>query len=192
MDKNQFRKMCIQKLKRVSSTQKYRIKKRLNQNLMKVINKEKVKSILIFWPLDFEADIKPSILKLRQTKKLYIPFMLDVSFKMVTFRLPLYKKKFNIYEAGYSIKDIKKVDMVIVPIVGLDKNGARVGFGKGMYDRFFEKLDNNPIKVFTQNKLCYTNTVVTQDHDVIMDYLVTAKKIYKKPKELGLRNKIDK
>ncbi len=30
-----------------------------------------------------------------------------------------------------------KLDMVIVPLIGFDVNGNRVGYGKGFYDRFF-------------------------------------------------------
>lgn len=70
------------------------------------------------------------------------------SFKMVPFRLPLKKKKFGIYEAGNSLRDIKNIDVAIVPVVGVDGNLQRVGFGKGMYDRFFEKLKKETIHNF--------------------------------------------
>jgi 5-formyltetrahydrofolate cyclo-ligase len=34
---------------------------------------------------------------------------------------------------------IDKIDMVIVPLLAVDQNGQRVGYGKGYYDRFLKK-----------------------------------------------------
>jgi 5-formyltetrahydrofolate cyclo-ligase len=36
-------------------------------------------------------------------------------------------------------------DMVIVPLLGFDKNGYRVGYGKGFYDRFLQGLTTQKI-----------------------------------------------
>jgi 5-formyltetrahydrofolate cyclo-ligase len=39
-----------------------------------------------------------------------------------------------------SLTDEIRFDVVIVPLVGADRSGARIGYGKGWYDRFFESL----------------------------------------------------
>ena len=98
------------------------------------------------------------------------------SFKMTPFRLPLKKRKFGIFEAGDTLKDIKKVDIAIVPAVGVDGNMQRVGFGKGMYDRFFEKLKKKPYTIFIQSQFCYTKEVVCDDYDVACELLLTPQK----------------
>ena len=95
------------------------------------------------------------------------------SFKMVPFRLPLKKKKFGIYEAGRSLRDIKKIDIAIVPVVGVDGNLQRVGFGKGMYDRFFAKLKKKPYTLFVQLEFCYTKELICDSYDVSCDLLLT-------------------
>ncbi|HHE07569.1 MAG TPA: 5-formyltetrahydrofolate cyclo-ligase [Chlorobaculum parvum] len=40
----------------------------------------------------------------------------------------------------------ERFDAVIVPLAGFDRQGGRIGFGKGWYDRFFESLDNRGIR----------------------------------------------
>jgi 5-formyltetrahydrofolate cyclo-ligase len=95
------------------------------------------------------------------------------SFKMVPFRLPLKKNRFGIYEAGKSLKNIYKIDIAIVPIVGIDGNLQRVGFGKGMYDRFFAKLKKRPYTIFIQSEYCYTKELICDDYDITCDLIIT-------------------
>jgi len=97
------------------------------------------------------------------------------SFKMVPFRLPLIEKKFGIFEAGNTLRNINKIDIAIVPAVGVDGNFQRIGFGKGMYDRFFAKLKKRPYIIFVQPELCYTKKLLCDDYDVVCDLLLTPK-----------------
>jgi len=96
---------------------------------------------------------------------------------MVPFRLPLHKKKFGILEAGNTTKNINKIDIAIVPVVGVDGNFQRVGYGKGMYDRFFEKLKVKPYTIFVQAELCSTHQTLCDAHDITCDLLITPTKM---------------
>ena len=147
----------------------------LNKRLKKLLLKYKYKKILFYYPLPMEANIVKTLQYMRKVSDVYIPFMEGESFKMVPFRLPLKKKKFGIYEAGNTHKNINKIDIAIVPAVGVDGNFQRVGFGKGMYDRFFEKLKKRPYTIFIQNEYCYTKESVCDDYDITCDILLTSK-----------------
>jgi 5-formyltetrahydrofolate cyclo-ligase len=124
-------------------------------------------------PLDFEVDLRPIIKKYRRYKKnIYIPLIRGNDMFVVKYRLPLSKKQFGIFEAKYSTFN-RKIDLAVIPIIGLDKSYKRIGFGKGFYDKFFDKLAYKPIMIFTQLTLCKSNIYLCEDYDIEADYLVT-------------------
>ncbi|WNL13261.1 5-formyltetrahydrofolate cyclo-ligase [Arcobacter cryaerophilus gv. pseudocryaerophilus] len=99
--------------------------------------------------------------------------MEDDSFKIVKYRLPLHKKKFNIKEPTNSFLKPNKIDLAVVPIVGIDALNKRIGFGKGMYDRFFYRLKYRPKIVFIQLELCKSKEILSDNYDIEADYIIT-------------------
>jgi len=175
--KANFRNLALKRLRFFSSFAKIKKNKSICSNIIKIIELHKPKKILLYIPLSLEVDVMPIIKELRKRKNIevYVPFMKGKSFVPVKFRLPLNVKKFGIKEPNFSTfrnNDIK-LDMVVVPIVGIDETYRRIGFGAGMYDRFFDTLKSKPITIFTQLKLCKSKEIVTSDHDIEADYIIT-------------------
>ncbi len=174
--KTMFRKASLKRLREVSKRGAYRKDKHVLEALYKHIVESNAQHIMLYLPLKMEVNLYPLIKKLRQQKRtLYVPFMEGKSFRLVKYRLPLYKKQFGIKEPKDSKQyKIKQIDIAIVPIVGVDETHRRVGFGKGMYDRFFEKNKKN-IKqvVFVARELCYAKEIVTDHYDVKADMIFT-------------------
>ncbi|QOP42384.1 5-formyltetrahydrofolate cyclo-ligase [Sulfurimonas marina] len=173
LTKETFRKNSIEKIQNLHTYNKVYRDALLEQKLLRLLKKYKHRNILVYHPLPFEADIRKSITKMRRKLNVYVPFMEGESFKMVPFRLPLKKKKFGIFEAGDTIRNIKKIDIAIVPSIGVDGDLKRIGFGKGMYDRFFAKLKKKPYTIFVQPVLCYTRESICDSYDVEADVLIT-------------------
>ncbi|MFA6143217.1 MAG: 5-formyltetrahydrofolate cyclo-ligase [Sulfurimonas sp.] len=173
MTKSDFRSECLQKLRNLPSSGKRVRDARVNHHLLSVIRQTRAKRILFYWPFGFEADIRKTIFKLHSEKLLYLPFMEGVSFKMVPLRLPLERKAFGIYEPRVSNLKLKLIDIAIVPVVGVDGSGARIGFGKGMYDRFFPTLKVKPLIIFVQSSRCSTSLALCDDYDIKGDLLIT-------------------
>ena len=71
--------------------------------------------------------------------------------------------------------DENDMDVIITPGLAFDKRGGRMGFGKGYYDRLFEKT--NALRI----ALCYDfqlfEKIPTEPHDAPMDIIVTEKRI---------------
>lgn len=173
--KSDFRKSCIKRLKFVSVTSKYYKDKIILKKLENFINRNEAKNILLYIPLGIEVDVRPLINKLRKikNKNVYVPYMEGDSFKIVKYRLPLQKKKFGIKEPNNSFFNAAKIDLAVVPIVGIDAACKRIGFGKGMYDRFFDRLSYKPTLVFTQLILCKSDKILSQSHDIQANYIIT-------------------
>lgn len=176
MDKQRFRSVCLKRLREASKNGAYKKDKMVLNALYRLIFQTKAQRIMLYIPLGTEVDLNPLIKRLRREKKeLYAPFMEGKSFRLVKYRLPLEKKCFGIKEPKDSKQFKKKqIDLAIVPIVGTDSTRRRVGFGKGMYDRFYEKEIKNINKtVFVAREWCYSKTTITDDYDVKADYIVT-------------------
>ena len=68
--------------------------------------------------------------------------------------------------------DIADIDLVIVPMVIFDKQGHRIGYGKGYYDRFLADCSATTRKV----GLCYfdpVETIAIEPTDIPLDAVVT-------------------
>ena len=90
------------------------------------------------------------------------------------------KNTYNIPEPidGIEINN-DKIDVVFVPLLSFDKQGNRVGYGKGFYDRFLAHCKPETVKIglsFFEAEKCVFNVF---ESDIKLDYCVTPKKVYK-------------
>jgi 5-formyltetrahydrofolate cyclo-ligase len=174
--KDVFRKKAFKYLnkKRINNYKKDKI---LIEELKKFILKNNHKNLVFFIPLKSEVNITALINYFRQKgSNIYVPFMQEVSFKLVKYRLPLKVKKFGIKEPNTSYLKVKKIDIFIVPIIGIDCKCKRVGFGKGMYDRFYEKNAKYIRKtIFVQRDLLISKKTITNSYDIKADMIFATK-----------------
>ena len=68
------------------------------------------------------------------------------------------------------------IDAVLVPGLAFDKNGGRMGFGKGYYDRLLANTDAKKIALCYEFQLL--DKIPTEQHDVPMDFILTEENIY--------------
>lgn len=175
MTKKEFREYCLKRLRKAGGIGSYKKDKTVLKALYALIRNDNAKKIMLYLPLKTEVNLYPLIKQLRREKReVYVPFMEGKSFRLVKYRYPLEKKRFGIKEPKDSKQHrIKKLDIAIVPIVGMDVTQRRVGFGKGMYDRFFEKEIKNINKiVFVARELCYSEACLTDHYDIRADMVI--------------------
>ena len=170
-NKSEFRLHSRAKLTKLHNA--YSRDKMLSKQILERLKKFKIHAVLLYIPLKIEVDMRKIITLCRRKYKVFVPFMEGVSFKVVRYRLPLYTKRFNIKEPQNSFAVKPKIDLAIVPIIGVDGAFKRIGFGKGMYDRFFDTLATKPTVVFVQRELCMTQTLLGEEHDIGADIYLT-------------------
>ena len=173
--KQQFRQKCLKKLQRATGYSAYVKDRKVLEKLYTLIRNSDAHTLMLYLPLATEVNLYPLIKRLRREGKVvYVPFMEGKSFRLVKYRYPLERKRFGIKEPKYSKQYRKRqIDIAVVPIVGMDATYRRVGFGKGMYDRFFEKeMKNIATTVFVARTLCYSERIVTDDYDVKADVVI--------------------
>lgn len=74
-------------------------------------------------------------------------------------------------------KEVKDIDLVIVPGVAFSGECFRIGYGAGYYDRFLEKTKAVTCGLFFEEQRC---DFLPDSHDKKLDYIITEEKIYTK------------
>lgn len=82
---------------------------------------------------------------------------------------------------GLSVpRDTEKVliNAVVIPMVGFDDQGYRLGYGSGYFDRTLAAMSTQPLTIgiaFEQQRIA---TTYPHSYDIPMDFIVTEKSIY--------------
>ena len=71
-----------------------------------------------------------------------------------------------------------KIDVVIVPLLAFDNKGARVGYGKGLYDGFLAQCNPNCIKIGVSVFEPTPSISGVTKNDVRLDYCATPNNIH--------------
>lgn len=74
---------------------------------------------------------------------------------------------------------VVRPDVVLMPPVGFDAIGYRLGYGGGYYDRTLAALSPQPLKIGVAFELSRIETIRPQAHDIPMDYVVTQDGIWR-------------
>jgi len=62
---------------------------------------------------------------------------------------------------------------LLVPLVGFDERGYRLGYGGGYYDRTLASLPAKPVAIGVGYELAHLGTIYPQPHDIPMTAIVT-------------------
>jgi 5-formyltetrahydrofolate cyclo-ligase len=91
----------------------------------------------------------------------------------------LSKNKYDIFEPsdGFKIDPINH-EMMIIPTLGVDKNGYRIGYGGGYYDRFLEPVlqnINRPMLIGLIYDFQFIDDSINEVHDIKLDIVFSEK-----------------
>lgn len=184
-DKNSLRKYEKSRRKNLSSIEKKRIDKIICENLLASDAFKQAEIIFAFSPLEIEIDITSVLEASLREKKLALPKCYSKNKKMAFYLIKsLSELKISEYNILEPLEDKDNEIMpnentlIIVPGLVFSKNGERVGFGAGYYDRY---LAENKAKTIS---ICYEKSIVdrieTNIYDIRIDEIITEDNIYNK------------
>ncbi|WP_396160869.1 5-formyltetrahydrofolate cyclo-ligase [Flavobacterium sp.] len=99
---------------------------------------------------------------------------------LLTDNTKIKKNSYNVPEPvdGLEVPDAK-IDVVFVPLLAYDKQGNRVGYGKGFYDNFLSKCKPETIKIGLSFFPPEEKIENVSANDVKLDFCVTPEEIIK-------------
>ena len=183
--KEKLRKKYINKRKEVAN-----IKGKSNIITKKLLSLKELKNsknILLY--ISYRSEVETEILidqLLKKSKNVFAPYCIKEEKRMEIVKIndptkDLKKGAYGIKEPKNSLRkednDINILDLVIVPAVAFSKNGYRIGYGGGYYDRFLSRLSSKTISVGINYDELLFESVPKEDHDLAVDIIVTEKKV---------------
>jgi 5-formyltetrahydrofolate cyclo-ligase len=178
--KNKYRHAALQQRKSLSDQEHLALSQTIQENFLQSISLSGIKNIALYMPasnevslglLNKEASIynKISIPVVKPDKQLqFIKPKIDCKFAL---------NQFNILEPTEGIEiEVNSHDLMIVPSVGVDKNGFRLGYGGGYYDRVFADHQSSlkkPLLIGLLFSFQKINDAFGESHDMKFDHVFT-------------------
>ena len=75
---------------------------------------------------------------------------------------------------------LARPQVVLLPMVGFDAAGYRLGYGGGYFDRTLAALDPRPTVIGVVHELARMESIHPQPHDIPVDFVVTERGIYRR------------
>lgn len=182
-EKNEIRKNILNFRNKMDLNTKRSFDNSISNRLFESNYYKNSKRIFIYVSYKSEIDTKRIINKaIKDNKAIYIPrtdiknkYMDAVEIKSLD---NLIEDKYGILEPDVDAPCIEpgKLDLIIVPGVGFDRDGGRLGYGAGYYDRYFKKIGEKSIKKLA---LAYDFQIIDKipmdEFDKKIDAIITEK-----------------
>jgi len=143
MDKTHIRQQMRKRRSSLNAAQRLHFGEQFLKQIVKLDTYRRSTHIACYWSLWGELDTRPLLAHAQQNKKrVYLPvidgetmwFTLWDGNNLITDRRSGIAQPLK---SSQRLLNANHLDMVIVPLVGFDRHGMRVGQGGGFYDRFF-------------------------------------------------------
>jgi len=187
MKKNEIRKLYREKRQSLSENERSKLDDLLLIQFQKV-ELPFINALLSYWPI--EENNEPNTHLFTEFLKFRNPEMItaypvsdftNLSMDAVATDIdtPFRKTQLNIHEPEKGeVVLAKKLDMVFVPLLAVDKQGYRVGYGKGFYDKYLSGCRDNCIKTGFSYFEPIDKIIDKEDFDLPLDLCITPQAVY--------------
>ncbi|MGZ4164256.1 MAG: 5-formyltetrahydrofolate cyclo-ligase [Tumebacillaceae bacterium] len=187
MDKKALRKELLAKRQTLSAEQRAAYGRAILQHLSAMPEMQAAQTILMY--LDFRGEVESEGLiewGLAQGKTVCAPITVVEERRLIPVKmtsptdvqLGAYNIREPILREGFEVA-VEAIDAVVLPGVGFDRHGGRLGYGGGYYDRFLPRLRPGVPKIAVAYELQVLDDVPREPHDCVLTALVTEKGVWR-------------
>ena len=185
--KEDIRRSLLKRRRSLPEKELKRVSCEINTYLINEIQNRDLKKILVYQSIDNEPSVeKITELAWQKNIKVYIPKVVSKE-KIIINRLrkdsSYSKNKFGINESNdLETVELDEIDLAVLPLVGIDINGFRLGYGGGYYDRFFyqdRELSRKPFIIGVGYAFQILEVSFAENHDLKCDSVITEKGVLK-------------
>ena len=180
--KSSLRKELIKNRKKISKNQILEKSELIKNRLFEMNEFQQASSILFYVSYDNEVYTHGMIKEsMALGKNVIVPKSDKKNRKLILSKLENWE---DLVKGAYGILEpkkinqisIDKIDLIIVPGVGFDGQGRRIGHGKGYYDNLLSN-SKNALHIGLAFEFQIVEEIPTEAHDIPMQRIVTEKRI---------------
>ncbi|MCH8973227.1 MAG: 5-formyltetrahydrofolate cyclo-ligase [Thaumarchaeota archaeon] len=179
-EKSSLRKVLLEKRDSISDDLMKIASEQIHRNLKKIAQFRHAKRVGSYYPIGSEV-LTQNIMQelLSEGKEILLPKVVEdnLEFRKIKDFNSLEKGNFDIMEPKDNCPASENLDVVLVPTIGIDRNGLRLGYGYGFYDRFLSK--NNVATIALTYAKQIIKSIPHLDNDVKIDWVVTEDEFFK-------------
>ena len=166
--KSELRKQVLQEMKALSQEQKQAIDQALNERLLQHPFYQEAKVIATYLSFPHEFQTQELIEQaLRDCKKVLIPKTYPKGRMDFVVYDPqqLVKTSFGLLEpqGDLEVVDASQIDLIHVPGLAFTREGYRIGYGGGYYDRYLKHFTGHTLSTVYP---CQIRDFIPEDHDI--------------------------
>ncbi len=182
MDKKEMRKKYLGLRKQMPKEELSLKSKQILSALLSLDAIKNAKTVMLYISYNQEVDTHPLINALKDAgKNVCAPLCDTNSCEMTAYYIDglssLVSGAYGILEPKPEKKaNEEDIDCVLVPGCVFGRNFARIGYGKGYYDRFLPKA-KNAVKIGLCYDFCLVDSVKADRYDAYVDIIVTEKEV---------------
>jgi len=175
--KAEARKQAMAQRAALNSSERAEAAKAAAEHFFQKVDLTEGQLVAAYWPIRDEIDAKPLLTRLMDSgQPVCLPVVMGRDEPLI-FRL--WEQDTPLYEAGFGTlvpaesAPVVTPEFMIIPLLGFDKTGTRLGYGRGHYDRTIATMEKKPVLVGYAFSAQELETIPREPHDVPLDYLIT-------------------
>lgn len=180
--KTQLKESILEKRNSLSKEEILKKSNEIKNSLFSLSQYKKSKTVMFFVSFNSEVNTHEMIKASLRNKTVVVPKVIHNEIEpsvMMDFDSLIPSGKFGILEPIEAMKiAYKNIDIILVPGIAFDKEGHRIGYGFGYYDKFLKKVPK-AIKIGLCFDFQLVEKIPREMHDVPVDMIVTEKRIVK-------------
>lgn len=186
MVKNLIRKSLLEQGRLLSKNFIRKANIDIQTSAIKHLDIQSFKNILLYFPYKNEVTLEIISNEFQKYKNsIFMPKIIssnELKFNLLKENAILEKNKYGIYEIkNEDYLDSTSFDLMFIPFVGVDKNGFRLGYGGGYFDRSIADIsfaDKKPIIIGLGYDFQVLEKSFAESHDLKYDIVITETRIH--------------
>ena len=178
--KNKYRRSSLQQRKSLSDQEHSSLSQTIQENFLTSISLSGIQNIALYMPISNEVSLELLKEETSIHNKISIPVVKpdkQLQFIKPKVNCEFVLNQFNVLEPTEGIEvEVDSHDLIIVPSVGVDKNGFRLGYGGGYYDRVlagYERDLNKTLLIGLLFSFQKIDAAFGESHDMKFDRIFT-------------------